>query len=454
MGNCNSNKHSKENKTDKNKAPIKKDDTKNNENKTVEPNKEKEEKKEPEKKEINFRFMEQGGNELFSAKFSNYLEISSLFDIISKKVDSYSEYDILSPSGESLKAFSNDKIYTIFRTEEDVELSLLYLGLDISHNILNDYSTTSTIVGAPITDLGNKIGLIAYNSYSKEISTIFLLNSDLNQFSYLSAYCNGRNKLFISGGEKNKNIEENESDNKDEENSEYIEQENKNYLRDFYYIDLMDSNKVEKLSNLNIPRAWHSMLYIPNNYIFIVGGTSDSVEIYNIEKKSITVDSHLNEMRYECTLCCINDALLFAFFGFRYGGTYLKNIEKCNLRVATRKWEIIDYNHPDVDVSDCFYISYALSSDKIILFAQKENTNNEEQYFENLLFDAEYDIIPTLSVYNTGFYINDVCPEKFFHPLNDGTSVLFSIPTSKLKLYKLNKKFELSIEEKENSFLD
>jgi hypothetical protein len=57
------------------------------------------------------------------------------------------------------------------------------------------------------------------------------------------------------------------------------------------------------------------MIYIPPKYIFIVSGTCNSVEVYDIEKKMINHDSDLNEKRGECSLCCINNSVLYAFCG-------------------------------------------------------------------------------------------------------------------------------------------
>ena len=43
------------------------------------------------------------------------------------------------------------------------------------------------------------------------------------------------------------------------------------------------------------------MIYIPNKYIFIVGGSNTkSVELYNIETNQLVKDSELNENRSEC----------------------------------------------------------------------------------------------------------------------------------------------------------
>ena len=46
------------------------------------------------------------------------------------------------------------------------------------------------------------------------------------------------------------------------------------------------------------------MIYIPNKYIFIVGGlNTKSVELYNIETNQLVKDSELNENRSECMSC-------------------------------------------------------------------------------------------------------------------------------------------------------
>ena len=56
------------------------------------------------------------------------------------------------------------------------------------------------------------------------------------------------------------------------------------------------------------------MIYVPNKYIFIVGGSNTkSVELYDMEEKKITKDSELNELRCECTLFLVNNMYLYAF---------------------------------------------------------------------------------------------------------------------------------------------
>ena len=78
-----------------------------------------------------------------------------------------------------------------------------------------------------------------------------------------SSCCNGDNKLFISGG---------------------IDSE-ENIIDKLWIFDLINY-QVECLSNL-APKNNHSMIYIPSNYIFLVGGNDQNVSYFDInEKKS------------------------------------------------------------------------------------------------------------------------------------------------------------------------
>ena len=57
------------------------------------------------------------------------------------------------------------------------------------------------------------------------------------------------------------------------------------------------------MSNLNETRKWHSMIFILKKYVFIVSGMNNkSVELFEIEKNEIKIDSYLNEAHCECSL--------------------------------------------------------------------------------------------------------------------------------------------------------
>lgn len=80
--------------------------------------------------------------------------------------------------------------------------------------------------------------------------------------------------MFISGGENEENVP--------------IDINLKINLKD---------GKLTKLDPLKSPRLWHGMIFVPKNYVFIIGGiTNLDVEVLNTETGEIKIDSTLNEV--------------------------------------------------------------------------------------------------------------------------------------------------------------
>ena len=73
--------------------------------------------------------------------------------------------------------------------------------------------------------------------------------NEIDSFGLSSAYCNVSNHLYISGGKNNRKV-------------------TLSYVWD---VDLINkkNNKIQKEIEL---KKNHSMICIPNNYIFIIGG--------------------------------------------------------------------------------------------------------------------------------------------------------------------------------------
>lgn len=404
-------------------------------------------------REIKIIYLEKGV-EKFSHVFKRNQEVHEIFSAL-ETIEKYSEYDILyGEENQSLKCNFKDKLSNILPDIPEVEVTILYLGLNIDQNVMEKYSSQGTMIGAPIFNLGNKIGVAIYSNYEKSFKIQLINNEKLAVFNNLSAYCNANDTLFISGGELNEElIKKNKNENIENENEE--EDEKNNYLNEFYSIDLKNTNNVQKMEPLIKGRAWHSMIYVPPHYIFIVGGTTNAVELYDLEKHTITVDSYLLETRNECTLCVLNDALLIAFFGFVMDNNYSKTIEQCNLRAKKRQWSIIEYAlADDTIIQDTYYISYFRQPCQIILFAVSENGNGSDEPLDNLEFDIEHDKNPTIRRFNNNFNISDIIPEKFFHPFKDNTSVLLALPSFNAKLYRLNKNLELKTIEITNDLLE
>ena len=387
--------------------------------------------------EITFKI--ENKDQEYTEKVKSTEKISYLFTLISKyKKKKYSEYDLLTNDEEedghmSLSSKINDEIGSVFPNKENVSLKMLYLGLAISLDIKNDYEVTTTLLGEPLFDLGGNIGLLIYHKYEKSFTSEILKNQKLTKYNHLSSYCNCKNVLYICGGESQENRGTN----------------NRNYISDFTQIDLFNTQSINDMPALEEPRAWHSMIFIPSKYIFIVGGDTKVVEIFDIDKKKLTPDSEMNEIRNECTLFCLNDSILYAFSGTSKTGNYLKNIEKCNLRNSKREWIIIEYKTENTDFQDCFYISsFYDKSSKLILFAcnENENYNYESLIFEVKEEEGEGDDEYNIKVFNTEEKLVDVCPEKIFHPISDNSSVLIPLTGNVVTLYsigsdlKLNKK--------------
>ena len=371
----------------------------------------------------------------YTEKVKSSEKISHLFSLISKyKKKKYSEYDLITSDDEenqvSLSSKLNDDIGSVFPNKETVNLKMLYLGLDISLDVKNEYEVTTTLLGEPLFDLGVNIGLLIFHKYENSFTSEIIKNEKLSKYNHLSSYCNCKNVLYICGGESQENRGTN----------------NRNYISNFTQIDLFNTASINDLPMLEEPRAWHSMIFIPPKYIFIIGGDTKVVEFFDIDKKKLSPDSEMNEIRNECTLFCLNDSILYAFSGSSKLGIYLKNIEKCNLRHSKREWEIVNYKNSDADFQDCFYIScFHQKSSCLILFAANENENNK---FDSLLFEVKNDDEDkeeecSLSTFETEEKLIDVCPEKIFHPISNNNSVLIPLTGNTVTLYSIGDDMKL-----------
>jgi hypothetical protein len=428
--NSNSNNEEKENKNNEdnksNKNSIISEDSEEKENE----DKDKKDKKHKENnnminKEIIVNYLYNSKTE-FQEVFKSNDNISSLFDILLEKKSKYAEYDLTTNEYLSLSSKLNEKIGTIFPDAENVEVNMLYLGLDISSDIKTDYEISNTALGMPLFDLGGDIGLLIYHKIEKQFTTEIIKNKKLSKFNHLSSICNGKNILYLSGGDHTKKSGKNESTNY------------------FISIDLLNTKSINDLPVLNIPRSWHSMIYIPKKYIYIVGGGTLETELYDIEKNSIIIDNKMNEIRNECTLFIMNNSILYAFCGLSKDGSFLATVERCNLRQKERIWSYVNYTTADNTLfEECFYVGTFFSDTSLILFAVSEDDKNE---CSNILFDLEDEDNPTLSYYESGGKIVDVVPEKIFHPFGQNTSIMIPLVGTKAKLYKINDALKLSVE--------
>ena len=175
----------------------------------------------------------------------------------------------------------------------------------------------SDVIGKPFNDpfevfvFHKKDKSLKIQKYENEI----IESKGLDNYGPSSAYCNGNNNLFISGGEKR--------------NSEIVES-----------IWTLDLEKT-KINEVKMPaKKNHSMIYIPNNYVFIVGGNDLKTFYYDSEGDEIYEWSDLNKKRIEPALALISNNL-YCFDNTNSRPNQELTFEKTDLTSNNPEWIII-----------------------------------------------------------------------------------------------------------------
>ena len=155
--------------------------------------------------------------------------------------------------------------------------------------------------------------LIKIKTYNHNL----IVEKELDKFSIESAYCNGNNHLFLSGG---------------------VNSNTQGGLDLFWDIDL-GTDDLSSLINMS-PKKNHSMMY-DYKKVYIVGGDDEVTLFYDTETKSINKLAYLNLKRFEPSLIR-SDNYLFCFDTSSKKNNDKFSIEKINLNnIAQQKWEII-----------------------------------------------------------------------------------------------------------------
>ena len=334
------------------------------------------------------------------------------------------DYEIEFENGQKIQNKQKDNevgeiLQNIFGKDipEIINVKFLYKGLDLPENVVQTYIESNKIIGNAILDNSEKFGIITYDVKTNLISSYYYNIKDypiLNNINNFTAYCNAKGFLYFSGGE-----------------SEITNDLDKTSLKynDFFSLDLTtltnDKLEINELPNLNESRTWHSMIYVPNKYIFIVGGSNTkSVELYDIEEKKLTKDSELNEIRCECSLCLVNNMYLYAFFGFVLHQEYNNAIERCNLLKENRKWEYVNYEKSEgLDLKLSFFgISY-FKDNELLLIGGNDNDSEKRYDYKYIISqnEEEKDIIKEFNCELTEN--NVVFRDKLFLPTGENSSI-------------------------------
>ena len=388
----------------------------------------------------------------------NNMTFKELF--VQLHINIYSDYELELNENQIINNFDiNNKIigtiypYLTNNLNEVININLIYKGLQISDNLIEDYSKLNNLIASPIFDNPDYFAIIVFNTLNNEIKLFYREESDpefnlMNKFNSFTAYCNAKGFLYISGGE---NEETNFFDNNNNNNTSGNNNNCNTELNDFFSIDLnsliytnnadntnnIDRNdlisndnpttnnnmfNIKQLPNLLEPRTWHSMLFVPDKYIFIVGGSTKSVEIYDIEKNIIIKDSSLNDLRNECSLCMVNNIYLYAFCGFYLHQTFNCTVERCNLRKRERKWDFVKFNQKENlgFIPSFFAVSYYKNNNIILIGGDSIEEINNSYIIKIGNDENDYDEINEFNLGNKKF---GVFRDKFFTPINNNYSV-------------------------------
>ena len=251
-----------------------------------------------------------------------------------------------------------------------LDYSLDTKGLNISKE-----KNMPEIIGKP---LSKPFEICCFNKKKKVIKIIEfnpneITKNEIDSFGPSSAYCNGNNHLYISGGENNRKV-------------------TLSYVWD---VDLINK-KINKIQKEIEPKKNHSMIFIPNNYVFIIGGNDKKTFYLDINNKEIYPYCDLNFERIEPALILMGDEL-YCFDNIKKTNSEL-TFEKTNLKKMP-KWELIKPNF-DSTISDeklrqKFFGITKLDDENIIFLGgnMDNSTNNNKPINMNYKYNINTNLI-------------------------------------------------------------
>jgi hypothetical protein len=198
-----------------------------------------------------------------------------------------------------------------------------HLSSNMEEYIINNI----IFIGKPI------INGLGYYIYKKNTSQLKVVNIEeetlskvkINFFSSISAYCNANNFLYIYEGT---NMMNSTFTSRFTRKSSCFFNNNK-----FIRINLI--NEEIQIISIKFPRRiLHSMIFVPEKYIFVIGGKYKKeikdVLIYKIKKDNYSYEKYPHLLPYELlepSLIMINNKFLYAFENSKEKF----NVVKCNI---------------------------------------------------------------------------------------------------------------------------
>ena len=356
-------------------------------------------------------------------KVKNLSDVNKIIDIEPFIApDKFDEFEIYDTYGNLINRYIHKKFKEVFNTRYIIYLTFRRVCLFYLEDIRRFIARSTFLYGNINFDKPGHFSIFVFNKQNNstiqvEYSTQFYqIMQRVNQFS---AYCNALNKLYISGGELSNGV----------------------VTDAFISIDLstVQTNSFfpRILCNLKKRRYWHSMIFIPDRFIFIVGGPNTrEVELYDMKRNWTGIDSYLLTERCEPSLIVVNQKFLYAFCGFHLYETFIQSIERCDLHRRRRMWEMVNYrleNCPGLITS--FYGVTYIEND-ILLVSDRESPNDfKPNYVLSPGLDGD-DVIRLEGVMDSRS--SRLFTEKFFIPYNDVESLSLPFKSGEPKLFMVN----------------
>ena len=254
---------------------------------------------------------------------------------------------------KSIKIKDSDIISDIVSPEQNILEISIALELREIEDLKYQFSLTKfddendEIYSQIIKPKLNPFGLIVFFTKNSSIQIEqyppnIINKYNLDKFNRDCAYCNSPNFLFLSG-EKN------------------------------FWIINKKNYSINHLK-LYISKNKHSLIYVPNIGVFIVGGDTKKTFIYDIKTKKFIKWGDTNNYHYKPALIYY-DEYLYSFQRFNKKNIFF---EKTYLGENTKKkWEIIYPRFKDVDPNEFYKEEFAVSKStegKILLIGKNKNT--------------------------------------------------------------------------------
>ena len=341
-------------------------------------------------------------------KIANDFKLDNNMNLIQKNyyIEFYYNNEPIEMNSSPLKSLITEDISIIYITQEIKS---------ISDTESSEEDENISIIGKPFSD---PFQIITFEAKSKKFKTLFLDKDKLkkngfDKFGIDSAYCNGHNNLFISGG------------------TDHATNKTIGLFCSINLKRVIFSNPIKMT-----PKKNHSMIYIDKK-VYIVGGDDVSCLIYNLDNKQIKKWENLNYKRFEPSLIRHNNFL----FCFDTSNKYINNsenifhFEKIEFKESSH-WEVVCPEISPMVINSVFSQKFfgivEDSKDNIIFVGgiydndNKENdiseNDNTESYFnENELTNLQYNTNTNIIEKSDIEFKNISFGEKTFLPLDNKT---------------------------------